>query len=39
VEDITGDPSGQVVAVVYREGAVEPDGIRQAIIERGFKVA
>ncbi len=24
--------------VTYRRGTVEPDGIREAIIERGFKV-
>jgi Cu+-exporting ATPase len=38
VEDVTGNPAGQVVTVTYREGAVEPDGIREAIIERGFQV-
>ncbi len=38
VEDVAGDPQGQVVTVTYREGAVEPDGIREAIVERGFQV-
>jgi len=38
VEDVTGDPAQQVVTVTYREGVVEPDGIRAAIIERGFRV-
>jgi len=38
IEDVTGDPPGQVVTVTYREGTVEPDGIRQAITERGFRV-
>ncbi len=38
VEDVAGDPQGQVVTVTYRDGAVEPDGIREAIIERGFQV-
>jgi len=35
---VTGDPDGQRVTVTYREGAVEPNGIREAIIERGFQV-
>lgn len=39
VEEVTGDPARQMVTVTYREGAVEPDGIREAIIERGFQVA
>ncbi len=38
VEEVTGDPARQVVTVTYREGVVEPDGICEAIIERGFKV-
>lgn len=38
VEDVGGDPSRQVVSVTYREGVVEPDGIREAIIERGFQI-
>jgi heavy metal translocating P-type ATPase len=38
VEDVTGDPASQVATVTYREGMVEPDGIREAIIEHGFKV-
>ncbi len=39
VEDVTGDPGRQTATVTYREGVAEPDGIRTAIIERGFKVA
>ncbi|MCZ7572226.1 MAG: heavy metal translocating P-type ATPase [Ardenticatenaceae bacterium] len=38
VEDVTGDPQRQTVTVTYREGMVEPDGIRTAIIGRGFQV-
>lgn len=38
VERVTGDPAGQLVTVTYREGEVEPDGIREAIIERGFRI-
>ena len=38
VEDVRGDLAGQVVTVTYREGVVEPDGIREAIVERGFQV-
>ncbi len=39
VENVTGDPARQTATVTYREGVAEPDGIRTAIIERGFKVA
>jgi cation transport ATPase len=39
VEEVTGDPARQTIDVTYREGAVEPDGIREAIIERGFEIA
>lgn len=38
VEDVRGDPEGQYVTVTYREGEVEPDGIREAIVERGFQL-
>jgi heavy metal translocating P-type ATPase len=38
VTKVTGDPAAQAVMVTYRRGMVEPDGIREAIIERGFKV-
>ncbi len=38
VEDVGGDPSRQVVTVTYREGVAEPDGIREAIIQRGFQI-
>jgi heavy metal translocating P-type ATPase len=37
VESVRGNPEQRVVTVRYREGVVEPDGIREAIIERGFK--
>ena len=33
VEEVAGDPNQQVVTVTCREGMVEPDGIREAIIE------
>ncbi len=39
VEDVTGNPEQQVVTVTYGEGVAEPDGIREAIVERGFQVA
>jgi Cu+-exporting ATPase len=39
VEDVSGDPSKQVVTVNYREDMIHPDGIREAIIERGFRLA
>ncbi|MCH8842618.1 MAG: heavy metal translocating P-type ATPase [SAR324 cluster bacterium] len=38
VGTVTGDPDQHVVTVTYREGTVEPDGIREAILERGFLV-
>jgi len=38
VEDVTGDLAGQLVTITYREGTVEPEGIRQALIEGGFQV-
>ncbi len=38
VEDVAGDPARQTVTVNYREGIADPDGIRTAIIERGFRV-
>ncbi|TAK83543.1 MAG: cadmium-translocating P-type ATPase [Betaproteobacteria bacterium] len=38
VEEVTGDPARQVVTVSYREGMVEPDGIREAILEKGFRI-
>ncbi len=38
VEKVTGDPARQAVTVTYREGAGVPDGIREAVIERGFQV-
>jgi heavy metal translocating P-type ATPase len=36
IEEVKGDPARQVLTVTYREGMVEPDGIREAIIEKGF---
>jgi len=39
VEDVTGDPTRQTVTVAYREGVADPDGIRTAIIGRGFRIA
>lgn len=38
VEEVTGDPSMQGVTVTYREGTTQPDGIREAIVERGFRL-
>jgi Cu+-exporting ATPase len=38
VEEVRGDPGNQLVIVRYREGAVEPDGIQQAIVESGFLI-
>jgi cation transport ATPase len=39
VEGVTGDPTRREVTVTYRQGAADPDGIRAAILERGFRVA
>ena len=39
IENVTGDPVRQIVRVAYREGTGDPDGIRTAIIARGFRVA
>ena len=38
VEEVRGDPARYVLTVTYREGMVEPDGIRETIIEKGFHV-
>ncbi|MBI3943129.1 MAG: heavy metal translocating P-type ATPase [Chloroflexi bacterium] len=38
VEQVTGDPTQQIVTVTYRQGTVDPGGIRVAVIERGFRV-
>ncbi|MGI8547628.1 MAG: heavy-metal-associated domain-containing protein [Gemmatimonadaceae bacterium] len=38
VTGVTGDPAGQTVTVTYRVGTAEPDGIREAIVERGFRI-
>ncbi len=37
VEEVTGDPDKQLVTVTFREGMVDPDRIREAIIKRGFR--
>jgi copper chaperone CopZ len=39
VEDVVGDPEERYITVTYRQGMVEPDGIREAIVERGFQVS
>jgi len=39
IEEVSGDPKSQRVTIRYREGAIEPDGIREAILEKGFRVA
>ena len=39
VENVIGDTQKQYVTVTYRAGMVEPDGIREAIVERGFQVS
>jgi Cu+-exporting ATPase len=39
VEDVVGNPQEQLVTVTYREELVSPGGIREAIVERGFRVA
>jgi Cu+-exporting ATPase len=38
VEDVSGDLEEHEVTVTYREGVAEPDGIREAIVERGFQI-
>ena len=38
VEEVRGGPGNQLVTVRYRERAVEPDGIREAIIASGFRI-
>ncbi|MGQ0545659.1 MAG: heavy metal translocating P-type ATPase [Betaproteobacteria bacterium] len=37
VDEVRGDPARRVVTISYREGMVEPDGIREAILEKGFQ--
>lgn len=34
-----GDLVAQIVTVTFREGVAEPDGIREAVIERAFRLA
>lgn len=38
VTGVQGDPAAQTVTVTYRRGVAEPDGIREAIVERGFRI-
>jgi cation transport ATPase len=38
IEDVSGEPAKKLVTVRYRAGRADPDGIREAIIERGFEV-
>jgi Cu+-exporting ATPase len=38
VDDVTGDPARQVVTVRYHDGNVTRGGIREAIVESGFRV-
>jgi cation transport ATPase len=39
VKSVAGNPSGQVVTIKYRDGEVDPDGLREAIVRNGFRVA
>ncbi len=39
VEAVIGDPEQKVVTITYREGKIDPDNIRKAILKRGFLVA
>jgi cation transport ATPase len=39
IEEVSGDPERKLVTVKYRTDRADPDGIREAIIERGFEVA
>ena len=38
VEAVIGDPEQKVVTITYREGKIDPDNIRKAILKRGFLV-
>lgn len=38
VSGVRGDPEAQTVTVTYRDGAAAPDAIREAIVERGFRI-
>jgi Cu+-exporting ATPase len=38
IDEVTGDPAGQVVTVTYHDGRVTAGGIREAVIEAGFRV-
>ena len=37
IDDVTGDPQRQVVTVTYHDGNVTRGGIREAIIDSGFR--
>ena len=39
IEDVSGEPDKKLVTVKYRADRADADGIREAIIERGFEVA
>jgi P-type Cu+ transporter len=38
IEDVSGEPEKKLVTVTYRADRAAADGIREAIIERGFEV-
>jgi len=38
IEDVSGEPEKKLVTVTYRADCADADGIRGAIIERGFEV-
>jgi heavy metal translocating P-type ATPase len=38
IEEVSGEPDRKRVTVRYRADRVDPDGIREAILERGFEV-
>jgi cation transport ATPase len=38
IDDVSGEPEKKLVTVTYRTDRADPDGIREAIIERGFEV-
>ncbi len=39
VEAVIGDLERRVVTITYREGKIDPDKFRKAILKRGFLVA
>jgi heavy metal translocating P-type ATPase len=38
IEEVSGDPGRKLVTVKYRSDRADADGIREAIVERGFEV-